>query len=497
MRVLPAFVLLLFVAGCKHVPAIAECPAHEGTAWREITSPHFRVRTNLDQQAARASTVELERRRKALLFAWGGRVDPPGRMDVVILQSHAQLGEFANENAVGFVVRDGEGHLMILGGDSYAANATPDQWVITHELAHYLSAYVLLRQPRWISEGMAEYLTMTRPYGDSNEYRMGEANPYLLKWVRNHGRVSWGDLWRWDDLAFGQMTQADARSYYATSWLWVHFLMNQHPQPFSEFQRRLGMAEEPRSAWSAAFGSIPQEELERQLRVYLDQGTYSAFRYPVEFSEGALTERPVSEGEVHAVRARLSAIDLGRRNADERKARVQEEIRLALEREPDNIDALSYRTVGASTPAERLQLARELTDKHPERPEGWILLTTSLFGQPDAAAERRAAAVKAVQLAPDDATALNNLAWDYVQSGQAKTGLSMAGKAARLEPWNAAILDTWAAALAGSGKCPDAVSVQKRAIDMLGEHASRDARADFEKRLRRYEGGCSTASAAP
>lgn len=187
---------LALLSGCKHVPARAECTAHGGTPWREVTSDHFRVYTNLGSAEASEAAAELERARKSLLFAWQYRVDPPGRIDTVILQNTEQLHEFVPDLTEAFVTRDTDGLLIALPGNVYQlGSASTDLRVVMHELAHYLSSFVLFRQPRWIAEGLASYLETTRPYGsDGEEVRMGEANANLLYWAKTHARVPLEEL---------------------------------------------------------------------------------------------------------------------------------------------------------------------------------------------------------------------------------------------------------------------------------------------------------------
>jgi hypothetical protein len=68
--------------------------------------------------------------------------------------------------------------------------------------------------------------------------------------------------------------------------------------------------------------------------------------------------------------------------------------------------------------------------------------------------------------------------------------LPLARKAAFLSPWNAAILDTYAAALKGLGQCREALAVQKRAVEVLSEHVSGDELLRYVERVEELEGLC-------
>lgn len=81
------------------------------------------------------------------------------------------------------------------------------------------------------------------------------------------------------------------------------------------------------------------------------------------------------------------------------------------------------------------------------------------------AAERWHADV--LKLSPGHATALNNQAWLLTQR-RAPGALAMAERAAKAAPGSAAVLDTWAGALAQEGQLPRAIEVQTKAASLSG-----------------------------
>ncbi|HZA50825.1 MAG TPA: hypothetical protein VE549_08790, partial [Myxococcaceae bacterium] len=206
--------------------------------------------------------------------------------------------------------------------------------------------------------------------------------------------------------------------------------------------------------------------------------------------------RPMSDAEVHVLRARLWRV-MPKGRVPNARDLVKREVAEALARDPRGVDALLWQIRTTESPDERLKLARELTALHPDRSEGWRMLTLALYGSSELSTERHAAAIMAVQLAPDDPDALNELAWEYHLTGMPRTGLPLAQQAARLAPWSPPILDTWAALLSDVGSCAAAALVQKRAVDMLREGAPAKSRARYEAALARYESGCKREDAAP
>ena len=83
---------------------------------------------------------------------------------------------------------------------------------------------------------------------------------------------------------------------------------------------------------------------------------------------------------------------------------------------------------------------------------------------------------KAVELAPNDGVAWNNLAWTQHQVGD-KKALTSASRAIELEPQSASTLDTMATILADDGQLKRAISIQLDAVKIA------PANADYRLRL--------------
>jgi len=104
--------------------------------------------------------------------------------------------------------------------------------------------------------------------------------------------------------------------------------------------------------------------------------------------------------------------------------------------------------------------------------------------------ERRAALVRAAELAPENAAVLNALAWHDLTHGRVQQALPVARKAAELAPGRAAVLDTYATALAKASRCAEAVRVEERAVELTAEHASGELRGRLLARLDALRAGC-------
>jgi tetratricopeptide (TPR) repeat protein len=91
---------------------------------------------------------------------------------------------------------------------------------------------------------------------------------------------------------------------------------------------------------------------------------------------------------------------------------------------------------------------------------------------------------KVIALRPDDAAALNNVAWLLVQQGK-PGALVLAERANELAPDNPVIMDTLALALAADKQWPQALDWQRKAVDKASEAAQPGYRLGLARLLAR------------
>lgn len=101
---------------------------------------------------------------------------------------------------------------------------------------------------------------------------------------------------------------------------------------------------------------------------------------------------------------------------------------------------------------------------------------------------------RALMLMLRNARARGNLAWLLVKSGRTQDALRLAASAALLEPWSAPLLDTYAAALFAVGRCPEALTTEQRAIELLSEGRGQSAAGlpEYTTGLAAYAKACAT-----
>ncbi len=140
--------------------------------WIEARSHHFTVRTELDQNSARATTSELEKYYAAFeQVAYPHQPKPTFRFDVVVLDEKKELEDlgYARPDGVLLNRRDAslEEHLtMVVYGalDDTASDST--RTLFLHELAHRFTTFYFPSAPVWLQEGLSVLFETLEIEGD-------------------------------------------------------------------------------------------------------------------------------------------------------------------------------------------------------------------------------------------------------------------------------------------------------------------------------------------
>jgi tetratricopeptide (TPR) repeat protein len=480
-------VAALIAAGCAG-PRVGRSPGQGGRPWLEIRTAHYTLQTDLSPDDARETAVYLERTRAALLAAAWPRATPPKdnikafvlRDDVEFQQMFGRefSGLFSRSNLTAFVLFYGKP-----GESGWVSRRTGT--VLKHELTHHLSAYFLLRQPRWLSEGIASYFETIEISDDGSRSVMGFANPTLAG-VRP-ARVQ-------EVLAWTHRTneEIDPLRLYSGAWLLVHWLMNRKLEQFSDFQQRLIKGEEFNSAWARAFEGLNLDRLNEELAQHRE---YHTFTVRVPAIDAPAEGRSLADAEVHALRAHLVLSTMGM-FGDERVERLQfarREVDEALRQDPGNVSALY--SMSRLQPALGESLAREAVAAHPESDLAWVMLAEALRLSSKSPAEEEEALKKAVSLGSENAFAANNLAWHYVNQKRYIAALPLAKRAMDLAPWSSSAWDTYALIAFGLKNCNEAISAQNRALELIPDRADRGAAKSYQARLDSYQARCQGAAA--
>lgn len=512
-RAVPLFAALAILSApvdAADKPEPFKCSARGGPEWREYRSKHFLLDTDLSRDSAALQIKDLERIYTMVLQAMiGEQVELPGRTRVIGFGNRAQFQESGKDYAGYHTITPLQQSLIVIPVGGLKAN--PE--TVAHELVHHLSWFLFARQPRWFSEGLAQFIQTVASEMIDNEPTMRTGSHMVRGATHLQGGVGVisrearyalaqtppvkvKDLLTWR----GQEGAEAEHPYYVQSWLLYHWLWNNRTKEFTEFQRRLSAAEDPSSAWRASFPEFDPlkpatlESLDKSLERYRNSARYVFYRVNGE-GDATFAESKLPPAEVHLLLVQLRLI---RAKAEERESLLRAELDEALREDPTHPVAIARRAkLDQTSPLTGL---RNSVTARPNDARAWLFLARALSdagNQTEAESGYR----KAVALDAESADAHNSLAALLAAKGQNKEALPLANRAVDLAPWDPACVDTLAAVAAGLGKCAEALILQRRAVSLidaarnpisLAAIAGDDA---YTKRLREYEARCgSTAS---
>jgi tetratricopeptide (TPR) repeat protein len=463
-----------------------QSPAEGGPPWLEVTTDHFVTWTDLDPSEARRLVERLEWTRSAIVAsAWGRIAAPETQLGIVALRP-GELTDLSRPGVKGWVIVDAHQPRLVLS----AEDGTTPSPAVAYELAQHLSAFALLRQPRWLWEGLAAYLESISPLPGSETALVGLPS----RWA---GTVRRGPVPARELLAWGERGEGEQRdALHGSAWLLVHYLVSERGRQFAAWQDLLAGGEAPQRAWRRAFPEYDPlapkglARLDEDLGAYAREGRFRKRAVPVPRWRGTTIERAMDVAEVYAMRAllQLSVPPASGPPLEVRRAAAREEVAEALRRDPSDALALSL-AVWLAPEAERPERARASARAHPGNWRAWYVVARVLQGTAERA-EREAALRRALALSAGDPAVLSALAWELVESGRAAEALPLAAEAVERAAWKALPLDAQAAALAGTGDCARALAVQRRAVEVLPDWTPDQERADLNNRLEAYEARC-------
>ena len=487
--------VVLVAAGCVP-PSIT--PSHAAADWVRLESQHFDLSTDLALEDAQRAVVALEQNRAALLLAgWGKDSDDriTSRAVVVVLRSRLQFEHYGARRFQGLYSGSPRPTIFLAGPPEVWEQGTEVDGttsVLRHELVHQLAAGFYGRQPRWFSEGLAQFLETLTISADGSTTVLGRPNLVALRSYRTMRDVRVRDVLDWK----ADTASLSVGGLYGMSWLLVHWLVNTQPEGFAAFQLALRKGVEPSEAWSASFPGLAGKDLDQELQHYARFGKFAEVpgRLPAIKVEQA--RKALTDADVRSTLALLAWGASALRGEPALRREARQEIDGALALEPGNALALNLWRRDSEVPVgDAVARLRRQVGGRPDDGEAWLMLG-ELLGD-EAAVEREAALRRAVVLMPRNSRALNNLAWMLVGAQRGAEALPFAAKAVMLSPWDSAVADTHAATLFALGRCRDALSTERRALELVDETATAETLRPYTTKIREYEQACGAPVAAP
>jgi tetratricopeptide (TPR) repeat protein len=289
--------------------------------WVEASSDHFVIYGDQDEAAARKFAERLERFHDALAYVYAkaqSRPGPSNRVTVYVVSSGARVRKIIGTkdrymDAV-YVPRAGSSVALV---PRLRGSATADQSgeaTLFHEYAHHFMTGLTARaQPRWLSEGFAEFFSYVRFEKDGSvllgtpaNYRAAElvyARPVPIRTL----------------LAFdgGRKEGQSYDSFYGQSWVLFHYLQMAHERAgqLEKYQRELATGHAALEAAETAFGNLGQ--LDRDMDAYVKRSKLAAMVVPAAALDvGGIKVRELRRGEAAMMPTMIeSRVGVGRAEA--------------------------------------------------------------------------------------------------------------------------------------------------------------------------------------
>ena len=345
--------------------------ARADSGWRKIRGRHVVLRTDLGSGAAREAALAVERFRAQIIAAGWPRATLPAvdRVEVTVFGNGLDFEHHFGRNLLGVFFHEVPPFAVVYGHpdkwERRATLATPETTsVLRHELVHHLAASIYRRQPRWFSEGLAQFLETVRTGEDGKTVVVGAANLDAMQKYRSFRSLRVADALAWWGL-LDDMPEATMHGLYGLSWVMVHWLFNEHPEQFAQLQGLLARGIDPDKAWKVILPGLKTPDLDAAINQYVSHGNYQEYLAPFTDPRPPLEESPLTEADVHAERARV-AMAAARSTSDRagKQREAQEELATALKIDPADANALVLRFQLAST-KDRPAIARQLTGLTP------------------------------------------------------------------------------------------------------------------------------------
>lgn len=375
--------------------AVPPVPSKGGPAWTELTSEHFTVWTDAPPEQARDLVRAMEHLRQVVVGVAFPSVPAGGRMLVIALRDDDELTEFSRTHQPrAYAVPASAPVWQPVIVLSAFSNLGRGDLTPAHELTHAISFAVIHHQPRWLSEGMAQFFETVALGGNGPTVDVGVAPNWRGQPQRMAHLVPVTRLFQWQD------TSKHEASEYSTAWALFTFLMNRDRAGLLRYLQILQREARSRSAtsqaeaeawWAEAFPSLPLGEVDLELRQWLLSGNHTVMHFTVEERRWPIAERALGDADAYAARAMLRF-----RIAQNDQARA--DAAAALAAEPTNVLARLVLTInGKQRPT--IEEARAMVAAHPGDWRAWLLDALVISDAHGDAAEQEAARTRSCALA--------------------------------------------------------------------------------------------------
>lgn len=375
--------------------AVPPVPGKGGPAWTELTSEHFTVWTDAEPDQVRELIRAMERLRQVVVGVAFPSVPAGGRMLVIALRDDDELAAFSpTHQPRPFAAPPGAPLWQPMIVLSAFSNQQRGDLTAAHELTHAISFAVIHYQPRWVSEGMAQFFETVALAGDGNTVDVGVAPSLRGQPQRMAHLVPVTQLFQWKNM------REHEDSEYSTAWALFTFAMNRHRDELSRYLQILQREARSRSdtspadaaaMWTEAFPSLPLGEVDVELRQWLLSGSHTVMHFSVDERSWPVAVRGLGDADAYATRAALHF-----RNDEKEAGRA--DATAALAAEPTNVLArLLLYVYDEKQPT--IEEGRAMVAAHAADWRAWLVDAIALGTASGVAAEQAQAQARSCALA--------------------------------------------------------------------------------------------------
>lgn len=275
--------------------------------WVEVRSDNFVFVGDASEKKATKIVEEIEQYR-AILFRMFG-IDSESEIVPVRIYATKSSREITDitgrENVGGVYVPRRESALFVLNIKGGFSDRSPAQRTTLHEYTHHLiSRHTNQMYPRWVNEGMAEYLSTFRA-SEKGVVRIGLPSDPRGRALATYQWMDW-------DLIFGAIRRypfpndgsknsgVGQALFYAQSWLAIHYIQSTPglPATLNIYIKGVPQARDPKAFFTETFKMTP-DEFGATLKTYFRRNSYPGQRL-TDFDVSADTNfsvRQLSKGE--------------------------------------------------------------------------------------------------------------------------------------------------------------------------------------------------------
>ena len=391
--------------------------------WTSMRSRNYLVIGNAGEGEIRTMAVQLERFRDIFTRQFkGAALNSPVPTTVIVFKSDSSFGPYKplfrgkRADVAGFFHSGFDVNYITLSAER-RSQYNPLE-MIFHESVHLLVDNRVRTSPQWFNEGLAEYFSTLDFLPDkSGEGRVVVFGKPILRHIlmlRQNKLLPLATLFAVDRSSPYYNEREKSGMFYAESWALVHFLTHgqagQRQPQLARFLELLASGTPQAESFQQAFGS-DYATLEKELKEYVRQDKYRANLIPYvepKDSDNELKSVPLTEAQALAY---LGDLLLHYDRREEAEKHLRQALALSPELSAANASLGMIRVNQRDFAAAKEHLQRAMKDD----PQSYLAhyyyayaLSSEPMDQqqnvtgytPEAAAEMRAALLRAIEIAP-------------------------------------------------------------------------------------------------